>query len=118
MYFFPIYHGKIVNLIIANAAMPGSPKNPAITVVNALIGIRKSKDVPIAFKRKSSNAPIASFTKACPIKRNGFNGAPMSRNKTMTPTNTDMTIIESNIKTPLHVFLHIYGGSTGFIPFT
>jgi len=96
MYIFPITYGRITYLIIANAAIPGNPRKPAMTVVIALIGIRKSNDAPTAFNRNKSKAPIANLIKACPIKRTGFKGAPIIRNKTMTPTKMEMTITGSN----------------------
>lgn len=78
--------------IAARETSPGMPKKPDIETVPMFIGIWISYEVPIAFKKKRSKAPIHKRIIPCPIHRNGFSGAPTKSSNKIKLPRMDTTI--------------------------
>lgn len=74
--------------------IPKIPNIPETSAVNRLIGIWIPKLAPKMLTKNNNNAPITSFTEACPINFNGFTGAPIVSKSTMTESMIIMIIVE------------------------
>lgn len=87
------------NSIATREANPGKPAIPDISAVNRLIGMCISKEFPIAFNKKRSNAPIQKRVIPNPSHLIGRMGAPASKRTKMIVPSIAITVIGSTLKT-------------------